>query len=187
MGQFINESRFMHALAYASEPYSISPMCDRWFNQLAVVQLEGQKDPIHLTGEVAIKYVDIVINGEIIPKDQIVNVRRYYSPKSNYQEYEEKLLDEIGQLQERRPLPDEDEQHLQEMLDKLDKLTVDKKEANDLYNKIVDDDSRPYPSWRINNILVRNAEFELKDFELKLNQTHLLIISRLKTMEQQTI
>lgn len=72
MRTLINQNRFLKAIAYVSEncfskPYSISPMVDRWFNQLSIVQL-ANGDIVHISSKEAIEFMDIILDGAVVDK-----------------------------------------------------------------------------------------------------------------------
>jgi hypothetical protein len=88
MKTLIDQNRFLKAVEYVSanhfsKPYSITPLVDRWFNQQAVIELE--KGGIFDLREDPENYIDITLDGVIIPKKDIRLVEQFYSQYSEYQ------------------------------------------------------------------------------------------------------
>lgn len=86
---FIHQPRFLKALEYVSEhffskPYSISPMVSRWFNQLAMIELENGK-VIHLTGDLAKNHVDVILNGAVVPKEKVALVYKFHAQNAEFE------------------------------------------------------------------------------------------------------
>ena len=79
----INHHEFLKAVEYVSEhhfntPYSITPMADRWFSQLAMIEMEDGV-MINLSGETAQQYMDISIDDHIFLKEQIDLVMKFHA------------------------------------------------------------------------------------------------------------
>lgn len=108
MNTFVNPQGFQAAISYTnrhffSTPYSITRNCDRWFSQLAIVQLENGA-LLNLHGKTAQRYIDIYVDNKKIAKDEIANVLKYFSPKENnpdklaVEPYKTKTVEEIEQV-----------------------------------------------------------------------------------------
>jgi hypothetical protein len=72
MKTIINPLAFTKALEYAdaryfSQPYSLSPILDRWFNQLAVVELDNG-ELIHISNKEAVLFVELTVDANKSPK-----------------------------------------------------------------------------------------------------------------------
>ncbi|KGP63451.1 hypothetical protein EP47_09585 [Legionella norrlandica] len=147
MKTFINRNRFLKAVEYVSEnyfskPYSITPMVGRWFNQLAMIQLENGK-LIHLSGDVARKFVDITLDGKVVDPTDITRVHKFYAADSEFEKERVDLVDKIDQLtdalkKELEPLVIEQKnKELKELREKLIAFDSDKQKAKQLYDKLV--------------------------------------------------
>ena len=95
-----NLPRFLKALEhvdehYYSKPYGITPILDRWFNQLAMVQFEKSKEPLHITAQIALEFVDIILDGKVIPKKDIEAIINLYGQKSDIKKEFENIIDDI--------------------------------------------------------------------------------------------
>src|SRR3990167_6409514 len=93
----VNQKRFMQAIAYTnqnyfSKPFSISPIFKRWFNQLAIAQL-ASGELIHLSGTIAIKYVNILVDNISITQEQIKFLHKYYDQADRKNLLHEKLAE----------------------------------------------------------------------------------------------
>lgn len=142
MKTLINQARFLKAVEYISEhhfskPYSISPMVGRWFNQLAMIELENGK-LLHLTGELAKKHVDVILNGEIVPKKDIELVHKFHAKDAEFEKERRVLVEQVEALiRELADLPEEPREALEKkhqefaaqeaLLETFDKEQVDAK------------------------------------------------------------
>ncbi|KTD06413.1 coiled-coil protein [Legionella gratiana] len=139
MKALINQNRFLKAIEYASEhhfskPYSISPMVDRWFNQLSMVHL-ANGDIIHITGKEAIDYVDIILDGKVVDKKDLAIVFQFYSQRSEHEKERAVLVEKIKALQKKSELVSE---KLEAEEKKLEDFDANKLKAKALYEKIVE-------------------------------------------------
>ncbi|KGP62488.1 hypothetical protein EP47_09370, partial [Legionella norrlandica] len=148
MKTIINPQRFANAVEYTSanyfsQPYSISPIIDRWFNQLAIVELENG-NLIHISGKDAFKYVNITVDGKIISNEDVQLAHRFHSQHSEHEKERVKIESSIEQLEKEitdnrenivlEPIHRELEQKKQE----LEKHKKDKEKALEVYTAIVD-------------------------------------------------
>ncbi len=141
MNPLTDHIRFIKAVEYASKrffskPYSLTPQVDRWFNQLAIIELEnGTLIPI--SGNEARKYVDIKLDGVVIKKEDIELVQFYYSNKSKAEEKRaeiERILDEANASGEQTL---ESAAKIEKCKEGLAKHDRDKIKAERLYDDIV--------------------------------------------------
>jgi hypothetical protein len=147
MKTIINKPGFQKALRHVSEhhfstPYSISPMVDRWFNQLAMVVHKNGRIR-HLSGDYAREHVDIILDGLVIPKADIENVFRFQSKHAKFDEeleaIEKKILVCKEALNHESDVPLEDrEAQLESAKQEKISFLKDKDRAQQLYEDIVD-------------------------------------------------
>jgi hypothetical protein len=88
MRTLISKTRFIKAVTYAnehffSEPYSITPMFDRWFNQLSVVELQDGKI-VHLSNEVAQKHVSITLNDRVLSVEEVAALVKFHGKDASF-------------------------------------------------------------------------------------------------------
>lgn len=127
MKTLINQARFLKALEYTSEhyfskPYTISPMVDRWFNQLAMIQLEGKSRPMQLSmgsaKELATFPVDVVIDGEVLAKEKVALIFKFHSQKSEHEKERKNLITQNEELEKRWAALNTKKQELESVLSK---------------------------------------------------------------------
>ncbi|HAT8641740.1 TPA: hypothetical protein JBE16_02535 [Legionella pneumophila subsp. pneumophila] len=147
MKTLINRSRFLKAVEYISEnhfskPYSITPMVGRWFNQLAMIQLANSK-LLHLSGDVARKYVDIILDGKIVAPEDLKLVHKFHASDSEFEkeraEIEAKILELTKAEKEavESEKAEEIRKALEEQKENLKSFDSDKLKAKQLYDDIV--------------------------------------------------
>ena len=96
MKTLINKVGFIKAVEHVSThffstPFSLTPIVDRWFNQLAMLQFEGEPEPVSLTGQVALHHVDIVLDGKVVDIKDIALITQFHSKNSNHEKVREEL------------------------------------------------------------------------------------------------
>lgn len=97
MKTLINHTHFIKAVEFVgrnffSKPYSLTPIVDRWFNQLAMIELENGTF-LHLNGKIATQFIEIQLDGDPVSKEAIADIHRFYSKESTH-EKDKKLLDD---------------------------------------------------------------------------------------------
>ncbi len=96
MKTLINPIRFIKALEYASakyfsKPYSLTTSVDRWFNQLAMIELaNGQL--LRLSRQLATEHVDIILDGAVVDKKDIQLIMAFHSQHSTHEKLKEFLM-----------------------------------------------------------------------------------------------
>ena len=151
----VNPKSLLQALEYTNEhyfskPYSISPIVDRWFNQLAVVQLENGK-VIHISGKTAAKYVDVTLDGIKISTKDLALVHRFHSQHTTHEKDKTALEERVKalelELKDQEP-SEENKPKRKELLEhkaSLEQYPLDKEKALKLYEGIVErGDPRQY-------------------------------------------
>lgn len=146
MKTLINQNRFLKAIEYVSEnhfskPYSISPMVDRWFNQLSMVHLANGKI-VHLSGKVATEFVDITLDGKVVDKKDLAIVFQFHSQKSEHEKERAVLVKKIDELKEElKSIVPEDKvkkEQLEAEEKKLEEFDANKIKAKKLYEDIIE-------------------------------------------------
>ena len=144
MKSLINQNRFIKGVEYVSEnffskPYSITPIVDRWFNQLAMIELaDGQK--IHLSGKVALDHVDITLDGMVVDHKDIMLILKHKGQNSEVKNEREDLIKSIDLLAQQLandPQLEEQQVAFLTQKEKLATLDADKIKADKLYDEIV--------------------------------------------------
>ncbi|GGI92065.1 SidE phosphodiesterase domain-containing protein [Legionella impletisoli] len=153
MKSIINKAHFIKAVEYAntrffSTPYSISGMVDRWFNQLAMIEVvdeEGNSRIVHLSHDIAERHVDILVDDEIVNNDIIALIKKYKGKDASHEEERAKLQKKIYSLKNglRDNLPNntktrKKQSELAETIKKLKLLDGEIAKANEWYKKIVE-------------------------------------------------
>lgn len=143
MQNIINPYRFLKAVAYAdkhffSTPYSITPMVSRWFNQLAMIELANGKI-LHLSNKLALEYVDIILDGAPVNKQDLRLVFEFHDINS---EPEKKRIALETKIQKARQELLETSNaaiklKVQKIQEKLDNFDANKIKAKSLYDAIV--------------------------------------------------
>lgn len=147
MQAFINLGRFLHAVEFVSanyytKPYSITLMFDRWFNQLAIIELENGK-LFQLSGNYSKKFLILSVNNEPVDKNNIALIERFYSKSSTYVIDKEALLNKIMGLyreisNSQTPMDESlKTQALEDAREELRRLELEKENARGLYELIV--------------------------------------------------
>ncbi|TNF69357.1 MAG: hypothetical protein EP298_04250 [Gammaproteobacteria bacterium] len=135
----LDELKFIKAVEYADEhyfskPYAITPVADRWFNQLAVIRFKSGK-VIQVSSA---DYVDIFVEDKKIPQDQIRLARNYYSERKKLNQALSDLKIEKKNLE----IKNQDQTNIDEKIvqktSELEQFDENKKEAKELYNLIVE-------------------------------------------------
>ncbi|OGV32829.1 MAG: hypothetical protein A3E88_01250 [Legionellales bacterium RIFCSPHIGHO2_12_FULL_35_11] len=158
----VNQNRFMQAIAYTnqnyfSKPFSISPIFKRWFNQLAIAQL-ASGELIHLSGTIAIKYVNILVDNISITQEQIKFLHKYYdqadrknllheklaelrlqkiSLKHNISEIDETMPGSAAAIQELKKQLESLKQAKIPLTEELEAIVTNRSAAEELYKSIV--------------------------------------------------
>lgn len=140
MKTFVNYKQIVDAIEYTNEhfftkPYSISPMVDRWFNQLAILEMD-KGTIVPLSGRVAREHMDIILDGKVVSKDKIELIFECLSTQQKYvdkREKEQKNITALSEPDENTPNNVENEQKTQ----KTTTLTAKEIEAKALYDDIV--------------------------------------------------
>ena len=147
MRALINKDSFLKAVEYVSanyfsKPYSITQLAKRWFNQLAMIELENGKI-LHLHGTIAQQYIDITLDGTVVPPEDIELVMKFYAPDSN-QEAEKRALNQnmfelINQLNglDKDKEPEKYKSLAQQISEQDAKASANKAKAKQLYEDIV--------------------------------------------------
>ncbi|HAT8890090.1 TPA: hypothetical protein JBA60_09730, partial [Legionella pneumophila subsp. pneumophila] len=146
MRTLINQNRFLKAIEYVSEnhfskPYSISPMVDRWFNQLSMVHLANGKI-VHLSGKDATEFVDITLDGKVVDKKDLAIVFQFHSQRSEHEKERAALVKKIEELKEELKNIVTENKEKKEQLEaeekKLEEFDNNKIKAKKLYEDIVE-------------------------------------------------
>ncbi|HAT7072511.1 TPA: hypothetical protein JAN90_06940 [Legionella pneumophila] len=146
MRTLINQNRFLKAIEYVSEnhfskPYSISPMVDRWFNQLSMVHLANGKI-VHLSGKDATEFVDITLDGKVVDKKDLAIVFQFHSQRSEHEKERAALVKKIEELKEElKNIVTENKEkkgQLEAEEKKLEEFDNNKIKAKKLYEDIVE-------------------------------------------------
>lgn len=146
MRTLINQNRFLKAIAYVSEncfskPYSISPMVDRWFNQLSIVQL-ANGDVVHISGKEAIDLVDITLDGAVVDKKDLALIFQFHSQRSEHEKERAVLVKKIEVLKQEISgfVSDKNKKALELATEekKLEDFDANKVKAKELYEDIVE-------------------------------------------------
>ena len=152
MQTFSNRAQFTNALEYIgglfSKPYSITPIVDRWFSQLSMIQLEDGKI-VHLSGDVAKAHIDIRVDGDLVDKKDIGLVFKFYSQQSDYEKERGALVKrrteitaELAALRSTGPLVDSEkisilETQTTDLEEKIKNFDTSKEKAKTWYEKII--------------------------------------------------
>lgn len=148
MKTVINQSRFLKAIEHVSKnhfskAYSITPIVNRWFNQLSMIELENGK-LIHLSGEVAREFVDIILDGMVVDPKDIELVHKFHAQNSTHETDRVTLETTIQNLTTAlNGIPDDSSEkelkrkELEEEKQKLIQFDEDKLKAKQLYDDIV--------------------------------------------------
>ncbi|QEY51292.1 SidE phosphodiesterase domain-containing protein [Legionella longbeachae] len=147
MRTLINQNRFLKAIEYVSKncfskPYSISPMVDRWFNQLSIVQL-ASGDIVNVSGKEAIDFVDIILDGEVVDKKDLALIFQFHSQRSRHDKERallEKKVESLKQEISSLNFDKKDKKILELAVEvkKLEDFDANKIKAKELYENIVE-------------------------------------------------
>lgn len=147
MRTLINQNRFLKAIAYVSEncfskPYSISPMVDRWFNQLSIVQL-ANGDIVHISSKEAIEFMDIILDGAVVDKKDLALIFQFHSQRSEHEKERAALVKKIETLNQEISslvLDKKDKKILELAVEEqnLEHFDANKIKAKKLYENIVE-------------------------------------------------
>lgn len=143
MQNIINPHRFLKALEYTDAhffaiPFSITPMVGRWFNQLAMIELaDGQI--LHLSNKLALDYVDIILDGEPVNKQDLRLVFKFHDLSSEHEKKRIALESEIHEANQELLEASNDELKLkvQKLQERLHTFDANKIKAKSLYDAIV--------------------------------------------------
>ena len=171
MKTFINQHRFIKAVEYAnahffSKPYSITPVVDRWFNQLAMIEF-ANGSIVHLSEDVAKKYVDIKrADGTVVDKADIALIFKYFSKHSEYEKEDERLADVISKSKRKLDAlsvtPESKEKNKKqikalekvvlETQHKIDAINQEQDQAEALFEDLAstDEEGNPRGQWVLN-------------------------------------
>jgi hypothetical protein len=135
MKKIVNKSGFIRAVDYVNEyffsnPYRITPIVDRWFNQLAIIELDNGK-MVPLSGDKAKEFIDITVDDVLVSKEDIQLIAKF-QPKNQSERAQErqKLIEQISQLNSKN----ESTEILEETLRQFD---ADQSKAQELFNQVV--------------------------------------------------
>lgn len=148
MKTIMNRERFTDALEHVGElfskPYSITPIFDRWFNQLSMIHFENGK-VLPISNKNGMDFVDIHVDGVIVPKEKIQLVMAFHSKSSTHDTDLNALRKAVTELKtkletlkdESKPTQDcERELALKEK--EINAFLADQSEARSWYDKIVE-------------------------------------------------
>lgn len=145
MNILMNYKHFLKAVSYVdqqffSKPYSITPIIERWFNQLAMIELDDGR-LIHLSNKIALKHVDIFLDETLVSKQDLALLFKYRSNESQFDKEMGGLEKEIQTLKEEINNSHKNETRLTQKLNELEiqfkQLNTDKLKANHLFQAII--------------------------------------------------
>jgi hypothetical protein len=146
MKTLIDQNRFLQAVEfvdehYFSKPYSLTPVVDRWFNQLAMIELENGT-LVHVNGKIASKFMDFTLDNQVVTTKDLALVVKFHSQSSEFDKERISLEQQIKDLTLTLQSVAKNETNkkrteLDELNKKLQQFNANKSQAKIVYDGLV--------------------------------------------------